>query len=447
MSRKKNCSKNQRALKQVQNKQKAQRGRSMVEMLGVLAVMGILSVAGVAGYGITMDKYKATDLINDANVRAADVSAQIAAGNTPNLNGFDDDTFTGVELVGDKQFKLNVAGIKESVCNHMKTIVGTNGIIREIADDCSYLLYNNFLTAASGDGAAASDDSLWEPTLCSDNNDCGTCEQCMPWGECYKVETEECQCASNEMLVDMMGDGSMMSCIPCNYYYSFPAELTQNCETKCGQNRSIVEGLYSDPVCAMTRCPSGYFLDNYYECQSCNITDDIPVNSASDCSCSNRTFSAGRGGNNGGGGGDVITASVTAPAEPAGVCVLTSCMTGYFKSADNGCLSCNEPGEVYVYSEADCSCSNRRFVHAYEYSPVSEKAMADPNDGYCILDTCSSGHFKSKWDGCVACDELASYAVSSESDCSCTNRRFISDSSASVIIMIASGGGENEEGY
>ena len=122
------------------SERQCQCGRSMVEMLGVLAVMGILSVAGVAGYGITMDKHKATSLINDANVRAADVSAQIAAGNTPNLNGFDDDTFTGVELVGDKQFKLNAAGIKESVCSHMKTIVGTNGIISEIADDGSYLL-------------------------------------------------------------------------------------------------------------------------------------------------------------------------------------------------------------------------------------------------------------------------------------------------------------------
>ena len=56
---------------------KSQNGRSMVEMLGVLAIVGVLSVGGVYGYGVAMKKHKANELLHQASMLAATVSAQI----------------------------------------------------------------------------------------------------------------------------------------------------------------------------------------------------------------------------------------------------------------------------------------------------------------------------------------------------------------------------------
>ena len=47
---------------------KPQRGRSMVEMLGVLAIIGVLSVGGIYGYTVAMNKYKANELVQVANM-------------------------------------------------------------------------------------------------------------------------------------------------------------------------------------------------------------------------------------------------------------------------------------------------------------------------------------------------------------------------------------------
>ena len=47
---------------------KNQKGRSMVEMLGVLAIIGVLSVGGIYGYTVAMNKYKANELVQVANM-------------------------------------------------------------------------------------------------------------------------------------------------------------------------------------------------------------------------------------------------------------------------------------------------------------------------------------------------------------------------------------------
>lgn len=47
---------------------KNQKGRSMVEMLGVLAIIGVLSVGGIYGYSVAMNKYKANELVQVANM-------------------------------------------------------------------------------------------------------------------------------------------------------------------------------------------------------------------------------------------------------------------------------------------------------------------------------------------------------------------------------------------
>ncbi len=43
---------------------KNESGRSMVEMLGVLAIIGVLSIGGIAGYVLSMNRYRANNLID-----------------------------------------------------------------------------------------------------------------------------------------------------------------------------------------------------------------------------------------------------------------------------------------------------------------------------------------------------------------------------------------------
>ena len=45
---------------------KQESGRSMVEMLGVLAIIGVLSVGGIAGYMLSMNRFRANNMIDKA---------------------------------------------------------------------------------------------------------------------------------------------------------------------------------------------------------------------------------------------------------------------------------------------------------------------------------------------------------------------------------------------
>ena len=63
------------------NDKRSQKGRSMVEMLGVLAIVGVLSVGGVYGYGVAMKKHKANELLHQASMLAATISAQAMTNN------------------------------------------------------------------------------------------------------------------------------------------------------------------------------------------------------------------------------------------------------------------------------------------------------------------------------------------------------------------------------
>ena len=50
---------------------KLESGRSMVEMLGVLAIIGVLSIGGIAGYVLSMNRYRANNLIDLASKYAS----------------------------------------------------------------------------------------------------------------------------------------------------------------------------------------------------------------------------------------------------------------------------------------------------------------------------------------------------------------------------------------
>ncbi len=123
---------------------KLESGRSMVEMLGVLAIIGVLSVGGIAGYVLSMNRYRANQMLDLANKYAGVLSAsqqayvirngsmanwtaptfaQSKVGTLPG-NGYSisldsSQTFSDAET----RFTLNLTFISESIC---KTAVKIN---------------------------------------------------------------------------------------------------------------------------------------------------------------------------------------------------------------------------------------------------------------------------------------------------------------------------------
>ena len=115
-------------------------GRSMVEMMGVLAVMGVLSVGGVAMYTSAMNKYKANELLNEANKRAVVVATQFAqgretaslaefSGHSSVVGGTFDDN-TEITLNKKDQFSITIQNVSEHVCQYMKNALANEAIIR-----------------------------------------------------------------------------------------------------------------------------------------------------------------------------------------------------------------------------------------------------------------------------------------------------------------------------
>ena len=214
-------------------------GDTFKEVLGSLSIIIFLSSPSMAGYTTASAKNRANQILNGASVRAMVVSAQIQKGSeTPTLGGFTDDAIGGATFENvvkntagtddwnkatDKRFSLTLTGLDEKVCTQMKAMVGSNSIIRDIADNCTTITYNNDLSttdlspndpAPSGpkgdectdtcSGEAKCENgycecpsgSLWQPSDNSGNGecktglegDCTTNNDCKEEGKYCKIE-------------------------------------------------------------------------------------------------------------------------------------------------------------------------------------------------------------------------------------------------------------------
>ena len=121
------------------NYKRSQRGRSMVEMLGVLAVVGVLSVGGVYGYGVAMKKHKANELLHQASMLAATISAQamtndgklpetITSFGNSNYGTFSTNT---TDALDGKGFTITIENVDSAVCDQLKE----GGMIRNVTCD------------------------------------------------------------------------------------------------------------------------------------------------------------------------------------------------------------------------------------------------------------------------------------------------------------------------
>ncbi|MBE6446677.1 MAG: type II secretion system protein [Alphaproteobacteria bacterium] len=161
------------------NYKRSQKGRSMVEMLGVLAIVGVLSVGGVYGYGVAMKKHKANELLHQASMLAATISAQAMTNNgtlPQTITDFGNTSYgkfqSAVGETADKTgFTITISELDGSVCSQLKE----GGMVRDVdcdetTGDATITYYKNLATndeegakSPTGESGAGGDT---KPTTC-----------------------------------------------------------------------------------------------------------------------------------------------------------------------------------------------------------------------------------------------------------------------------------------
>ena len=119
------------------NKIKHESGRSMVEMLGTLAIIGVLSIGGIAGYSYGMDKYRANTTMNDVNLRAVDLIAQVNRGGDLSLSEWPEKSTAGYVITLEKDTDgitggIKISGIEKQVCEMLADDLLPEGVLLTI---------------------------------------------------------------------------------------------------------------------------------------------------------------------------------------------------------------------------------------------------------------------------------------------------------------------------
>ena len=119
------------------NKIKYESGRSMVEMLGTLAIIGVLSIGGIAGYSYGMDKYRANTTMNDVNLRAVDLIAQVNRGSDLSLSEWPEKSTAGYVITLEKDTDgitggIKISGIEKQVCEMLADDLLPEGVLLTI---------------------------------------------------------------------------------------------------------------------------------------------------------------------------------------------------------------------------------------------------------------------------------------------------------------------------
>lgn len=191
-----------------------QSGRSMVEILGTLAIIGVLSIGAIAGYSYAMNKYRANTTMNDVNLRAVDLIAQVGRGGDLSLSEWPEKSTAGYDVgleseAGKATGGIQVSGVKQDVCEILaENLLSSNITLKINGEDyvsgnCgttnTMVFYYDNLGAFNekkeeNNKPYCLDDTYCYGTYC--NSTCGRCVegQCVYDNNCYYgcVEPEKC---------------------------------------------------------------------------------------------------------------------------------------------------------------------------------------------------------------------------------------------------------------
>ncbi len=406
-------------------------GRSMIEMLGVLAIIGVLSIAAVAGYRFALLKFRANEVINELNMRAINVSAQMLnTGTVYEKNELIEDGFGDTLTVG---FPVETA-ISDRNTDYFEILVSDIP-----ADLCRQILrdYENPIMIFVNNVRYNAD-----TTICDDEtqnalndmgfiykNDLGTHEACSEKGY-FDEEDFQCHCSGNTYLdiytndclcpaghVWSAGEGTCIEsicpegqfetlkngCVPCSddktYTIATDERHKQLCEAStCG--RIVVGNLcrHSSYICEPGKQFNNPWRDACYNCETealGGVYIGSDAGSQALClQCPNHH----------------ITANV--------YCTVNNyCKNqGMFQGVDGGsgyasCYSCNTISAVQIGTHSDdiAACNACQTADGHQL----RKAI----DGWCYKIICDSGEFKGTDGRCYKCSIQQQIEVSDESGC------------------------------
>ena len=200
---------------------KNETGRSMVEMLGVLAIVGVLSAGGVYGYGIAMKKHKANELLHQASMLAATISAQALTndGKLPtSITSFGNSSYgtfstSATDALDGKGFSITIENVDSAVCDQLKI----GGMIQDVncvdsvtlgKKDAQITYYKNLATTPE-EGQKGPTGAKPDPC---DSVKCETGQECFS-GICKSIAFNNCE--ENEDFCCLNLSGSSLEFSPC----------------------------------------------------------------------------------------------------------------------------------------------------------------------------------------------------------------------------------------
>ncbi len=399
-----------------------QDGRSMVEMLGVLAIIGVLSIGGIAGYTTAMSYYKANEILNDVNLRAAMVVTDIATNGILESGEYITDlssennlgnTFL-IEPAMDDKFTITVSTVDEGTCENLLNRDG-KGIFEitlertECAADDNILIF----TFANDLGALVNADAGMEDDL----NDCtnkplidsfGVCYACDEPARLYVLQKDDCitvcpderkwdlsSCVLNSDTcpVGYPLRGATGGCYDCNEPTAVPVNRPEDCAV-CQDERK-----YYASYCSLRTCPAEYPLrDGFGGCHACNELIGVDVRGVED---------------------NCMTACPDERKLYNSSCSLKLCPEGYpIQVGDGSCFSCTVPQPLFMLDDADdcvAACNGIR-------------VLGGSGNSYCTLPCDEDKPLMDKEGQCHACNETGSvYVTDIEDNCTtaCPDERYL----------------------
>ena len=212
------------------NYKRSQKGRSMVEMLGVLAIVGVLSVGGVYGYGVAMKKHKANELLHQASMLAATISAQAMTndGKLPEtITDFGNTNYgtfstSATNALDGKGFSITIENVDSAVCDQLKA----GGMIRNVTCDpnakkATITYYKNLATDPAEGEKSPTGEKPCTDCSCGEYVSAHPCE-CDP---CFNSELES-ECAG------AISDDCLCEQYSC-YFPTCPGYDPCECEGDC----------------------------------------------------------------------------------------------------------------------------------------------------------------------------------------------------------------------